>query len=222
MRMHHPVRIRACCGRSLLLVHHSVREILLQSRREYTRLYEISPEGGSPRELMPDDPSEQVDPNWSPDGSKIVFAGNSTDSGSVIRLLDLATGKLSTLPGSEGLFSPRWSPDGRYIGAFSGDSARLLLFDLQTEKWNELAQGSFGWLNWSKNGQYVYVLDQGGKGAVLRIRTSDHTTEHVVDLNNFTTTGRYRGALALAPDDSPLLLRDAGTQDVYSLDWETP
>ncbi len=186
------------------------------------RIYEISPEGGDPGELLPDDPSQQVDPNWSPDGIKVVFAGTSTDAGSVIRVLDLATRKVSTLTGSEGLFSPRWSPDGRYIGAFSRDSARLLLFDLQGEKWSELAQGSFGWLNWSKDGHYVYVLDQGGKGAVLRVRISDHKTEHVVDFNNFKTTGRYRGALALAPDDSPLLLRETGTQDVYSLDWETP
>jgi hypothetical protein len=27
--------------------------------------------------------------------------------------------------------------------------------------------------------------------------------------------------LTLAPDDSPLLLRNVGTQDVYALDWET-
>jgi hypothetical protein len=24
------------------------------------------------------------------------------------------------------------------------------------------------------------------------------------------------------PNDAPLLLRDTGTQDVYSVDWETP
>jgi hypothetical protein len=26
----------------------------------------------------------------------------------------------------------------------------------------------------------------------------------------------------LAPDDSPLLLRDVSTQDIYALDWEAP
>jgi hypothetical protein len=65
-------------------------------------------------------------------------------------------------------------------------------------------------------------LDYKGKGAVVRIRVRDHRIEQVVDLKNFITTGRYGGWLALAPDDSPLLLRDAGTQDVYSLDWEAP
>ena len=52
-----------------------------------------------------------------------------------------------------------------------------------------------------------------------RIRISDHKTEQVADLKNFAAAGRYGGALSLTPDDSPLLLRDTGTQDVYSVDW---
>jgi hypothetical protein len=27
---------------------------------------------------------------------------------------------------------------------------------------------------------------------------------------------------ALAPDDSPVLLRDIGSQEIYALDWEAP
>jgi len=186
------------------------------------RIYEVSAEGGSPRELMPDDPRQQLDPNWSPDGTKIVFSNESNDPSSAIHVLDVAGRQVSDLPNSQGMFSPRWSPDGRYISAFSGDSMRLLLFDFQTQKWTELATGSLSWLNWSHDGQYVYVLDYRGKDALVRIRISDHKTEQVVDLKNFATTGRYGGGLSLAPDDSPLLLRDTGTQDVYSVDWEAP
>ena len=186
------------------------------------RVYGISPEGGTPRELMPGDPNDQVDPNWSPDGSKIVFAGNPSQADSEIRVLDLASSKITAVPGSQGLFSPRWSPTGRHIAAMSADSARLLLFDVQNEKWTEVAHGSFGWLNWSSDGQYVYLLDQAGKGAVERVGMQDHKTEQVLDLSDFKTTGRYRGWLAVTPDDSLLLLREAGTQDVFALDWEKP
>ncbi len=186
------------------------------------RIYEVSPEGGSPQPLMPGDPRQQLDPNWSPDGSKIVFSNESNDPSSAIHVLDMASRQVSDLPDSQGLYSPRWSPDGRYISAFSADSMKLLLFDLQTQKWTELANGSLSWLNWSHDGQYVYVLDYRGKNAVVRIRISDHRTEQVADLKNFATAGRYGGCLALAPDDSPLLLRDTGTQDVYSVDLETP
>jgi Tol biopolymer transport system component len=186
------------------------------------RIYEVSAEGGSPQLLLPDDPRQQLDPNWSPDGSKIVFSNESNDPSSAIHVFDVASRKVSDLPGSQGLYSPRWSPDGRYISAFSADSMRLLLFDSQTQKWSELATGSLSWLNWSHDGQYVYVLDYRGKNAVVRIRISDRKAEQVVDLKNFATAGRYGGCLSLTPDDSPLLLRDTGTQDVYSVDWVAP
>jgi eukaryotic-like serine/threonine-protein kinase len=186
------------------------------------RIYEVTPDGGSPRPLLPDDHSQQLDPNWSPDGTKIIFAGESNDPSSAIHILDLSTHQISNLPASESLYSPRWSPDGRYISAFSADSKTLLLFDFQSQKWTDLATGSLSWLNWSHDGQYVYVLDFGGKDAVVRIRISDHKIEPVVDVKNFASTGRYGSCLSLAPDDSPLLLRDTGAQDVYSVDWQAP
>jgi eukaryotic-like serine/threonine-protein kinase len=186
------------------------------------RMYEVSVDGGSPRLLLPNDATQQLDPNWSPDGSKIVFGGESNNPASAIHILDLATQQISDLPGSQGFYSPRWSPDGRHMSAFSADSRTLLLFDFQTQKWSELASGSLGWLNWSHDGQYVYVLDFSGKVAVVRIHIADRKPELIVDLKNFVIAGRYGGGLSLAPDDSPLLLHDTGTQDVYSLDWGTP
>ena len=121
------------------------------------------------------------------------------------------------MPGSEGLFSPRWSHDGRTIAAFSGDSTKIFSFNFESGKWTELGSGNFGWLNLSHDGEYVYATDH---DAVVRIRVSDHKVEQVVDLKNFATTGRYGGSLALTPEDDPLLLRNTGTQDVYSVDWE--
>ena len=96
------------------------------------------------------------------------------------------------------------------------------MFDFQTQKWTELAKGSMGWLEWSKDGQYLQANDSSGTGTVIRIRLSDHKTERVVDLKNFVTVGFYSAWFAVAPDDSPIMLRNAGTQDVYSLDWEEP
>jgi Tol biopolymer transport system component len=193
-----------------------------QSVTKPARIYEVSADGGSPQQLMPDDPRQQLDPNWSPDGTKIVFSNESNDPTSAIHVLDVNSHQVSDLPGSQGLYSPRWSPDGRYISAFSADSMRLLLFDSQSQKWTELANGSLSWLNWSHDGQYVYVLDFRGKDAVVRIRVRDHQVEQVVDLKGFATAGRYGACLSLTPDDSPLLLRDTGSQDVYSVDWEAP
>jgi len=187
------------------------------------KIFEVSPEEGSPRELMSDDANPQWDPNWSPDGSKIVFGGTAVNAASVISILDLATHKVSALPGSQGLYSPRWSPNGRYIAGLSADESILLLFDSQSQKWTELAKGAAAWPNFSKDGQYLYVLSSRGAGAVLKIRISDGKTEPVADLKNFVYTGHFPdSSLSLTPDDSLLLFRDAGTSDVYALDWEAP
>jgi hypothetical protein len=64
-------------------------------------------------------------------------------------------------------------------------------------------------------------MDYRGKNAVVRIHVPDGNLEQVADVKTFTTTGRYGGSLSLTPDDSPLLLRDTGSQDVYSVDFKT-
>jgi eukaryotic-like serine/threonine-protein kinase len=131
------------------------------------------------------------------------------------------TNKLSNLPGSTGLFSPRWSPNGRYIAAMNFDSRVLMLFDFQTQKWMELARVTMGFPNWSKNSDYVYFLHEENQPSVMRVRISDHKVERAADLKNFRQAGFYSVWLGMAPDDSPLLLRDTGTQEVYALDWQT-
>jgi len=187
------------------------------------KIYVVSAEGGSARELMANDPEPQQDPNWSPDGNKIVFSSNGNNPNTAqIRVLDLSNQQLSTLPESQGLYSPRWSPDGRYIVAMPFDSLSLRRFDFQTEKWSELLKGSIAFPSWSTDGLYVYFLNLADKPAVLRVRVRDGKVERVVDLKDLPLTGYYGFWFGLAPDDSPLLLRDAGSQDLYSLDWEVP
>jgi Tol biopolymer transport system component len=183
-------------------------------------LYMVSPEGGSPRQLTPEGPHSQLDPNWSPDGGKIVFSGYFDNPDSDIRVLDMSTHQVSTLPGSHGLFAPKWSRDGRYIVAMPVSSQRLLLFDFHTGKWSELFKGNAAWPNWSGDGRYVYFLHWPDNLAVLRVRISDRRVERVADLKDFPFAGS--GWLGLAPDDSPLLLRDAGSQDIYALNWGAP
>jgi eukaryotic-like serine/threonine-protein kinase len=188
-----------------------------------SRILEVSPEGGNPRELVPDDPRPQWDPNWSPDGSRIVFGGSAANAESAIYIFDVATHRVSTVPGSQGFYSPRWSPNGQFLVALSSDETILLLFNFQSQKWTELAKGFLSWPNFSKDGQYVYVLTGHGASAVLKIRVSDGKAERVADLKNFVYTGHFPdSSLSLTPDDSPLLFRDAGTSDEYALDWEEP
>jgi Tol biopolymer transport system component len=185
------------------------------------RIYLVSAPGGSPQELLSGDSQHHADPNWSPEGAKIVFGGFPLPR-AVIRVLEMKTDHVSTLPGSEGLYSPRWSPDGRYIAATTADGLSVLLYDVETKRWSELAKANAGYPSWSRDGQYVYFLHAPNAPAVLRVRISDRKVEQVVDLKNFRMAGYFGFWLGLAADDSPLLLRDTGTQEIYALDWEAP
>jgi len=54
------------------------------------------------------------DLGWSSDGTSLIFHSGMADflstSPRAIHLLDLKTRPISTVSGSEGLYSPRWSP----------------------------------------------------------------------------------------------------------------
>jgi serine/threonine protein kinase/Tol biopolymer transport system component len=185
-------------------------------------IFTVSAEGGTPQRLLPEDTQADTDPNWSPDGSKIIFGSGSSNPSSTVRILDLTTHQVSTLPGSQGFFSPRWSPDGRYVPALNAASTNLMLFDFQTRKWIEAAKGSIGWPEFTRDGQYLYFSDASGDGSVMRLRLSDLKLEKVINLKGISLAGFYNSWFGVAPDDSVMMLRNAGTQDVYALDWEEP
>jgi len=97
-----------------------------------------------------------------------------------------------------------------------------MLFDFQTQKWKELANGTLSWPNWSRDGQYIYLKDLTGKGAVERIHVPDGKVEKITDFGDLVFTGVGGGSVSVAPDGAAVLLRDRGTQDVYALDWIEP
>jgi Tol biopolymer transport system component/DNA-binding winged helix-turn-helix (wHTH) protein len=80
------------------------------------RIYLVSVNGGTPRALSPQDHS-YVDPEWSPDGHSLMFGRTPNNwwlevpDAKTISILNLDTSQITTLPGSQGLFSGRWSPN---------------------------------------------------------------------------------------------------------------
>jgi eukaryotic-like serine/threonine-protein kinase len=186
------------------------------------KLYTVSSDGGEPREMMAEDPEAQLDPCWSPDGSRIVFGGASSDPNTTIRILDVKTGQISILPGSKGYFSPRWSPDGRYLVALPRSPHILALFDFSRQKWEELTKVAGDFPIWSKTGEYVYFLHEGDQPSVMRVHVRDQKAELVADLKDFRQMGYFGYWLGITPDDAPLLLRNAGTQEIYALDVDLP
>ena len=185
------------------------------------RAYLISANGGTFEDLVPSAPAG-IDPGWTPDGNSIVLS--LTNVGMVskgISVLDLQTRKVSDLPGAEHLFSPRVSPDGKYIAAIATDEKALMLFDVAAQRWAELVRMPIGYPSWSHNGQYLYFDSFFSEDpAFYRIRISDHKLERLVSLSGVRRFWGQLGEWAgLAPDDSLLVTRDASNEEVYALEW---
>ena len=184
-----------------------------------SEIYVVPSEGGSPQRLLPGDSGPQVDPNWSPDGRKIVFStgyGGGDDRGDV-RILDLESHAITTLPGSRSLFSPRWSPDGKYIAALSFDSNSLRIFNIESQQWSVLYVGPVGFPAWSRDSQFVYFEGLQDHPTVSRVSVSGKGPELVIDLKDFHSTGLFGLWMGLDPTDTPILLRDTGSDDIYAL-----
>jgi Tol biopolymer transport system component len=179
----------------------------------------ISANGGTLHQLMPEERTE-LDPGWSADGNKLVFA----DIGAkTIHLLDLRTGQVSMLPDSEGMHAPRWSPDGRYIATIPAEARdKMWLFDFTTQKWTILAQQQALWPRWSGDGKSIYFSSARDNDLSL-VRIGDRKIERLASLKDFRLAPGVFGAwVGWTPDDQPLMLRDVGTQDIYALEWQTP
>jgi len=186
----------------------------------------IGADGGPSREILQDSGS-QIDANWSADGTRIMFGDYALDTGGIsIRILDLKTHKTTTVPGSEGLFSPRWSPDERYIAAISPGNKTLKLFDFKTQKWSDwlTAAGAVNYPIWSADSQYLFYDDFiNDDESIRKVKVGESNAERVFVLGVFE---RYLGALGpwsgRAADGSWMFVRDRSSQEAYQLSVDLP
>ena len=83
----------------------------------------------------------QADAHWFPDGKRMIFGRTPSIPGSsekvALQVLDLSSKQVSVFPGSENLYGPRLSPDGKRLAAVTSDNKKLLIFDSQSQKWTD-------------------------------------------------------------------------------------
>jgi Tol biopolymer transport system component len=194
---------------------------------EPSRIYLIPSDGGAPQQLTSG--KSDLDPSWSKDGTTVMFGvlPLPDDPGPArIMMVDVKTRAVTQLAGSDGICCPRWSPDNRWVIALSTDNQKLLLLDLTTQKWRQLADkmGVIGYMTWSRDSKYVcfdtsFTADPG----YFRVEIPSGQLTRVVSLKNvrrfFSSWGEWSG---LTPDGSPLVVRDISTQEIYALDWKLP
>lgn len=196
------------------------------SGASYPEAFVVSTQGGNPQRLLAEEKRPVFGANWSPDGRKMVFATcycmGPALSNSFIGVLNIASHEVTTVPGSENMGEPVWSPDGRYIAVLSLvlPSYDPRVYDLETKQWTVLPVGDVDWRTWSKDGRSLYFLRTLKDPGVIRVSIPTGKIEKVVDLNGFRVTGWYGTWFGLDPNDTPLLLRDIGSEELFALTLE--
>jgi Tol biopolymer transport system component/DNA-binding winged helix-turn-helix (wHTH) protein len=187
------------------------------------KIYLIDAEGGRLTPALNEERNE-ADPAWSPDGQSIVFGRppDRMDNGKdkAIYFLDLNTHKMEKIPGSDGLFSPRLSPDGRYMVAMPLDQRALMLFDRTAQRWTTLTVHGVGDPTWSHDGHSVYFQDflELGK-PIYRIAVPAGKPEQVATMENLRPIAAtdYR-LIGLAPGDLPIVTARTPAVNLYEID----
>jgi len=139
----------------------------------------------------------------------------------VLGFVDLDTRQVRILSGSDGMWSPRWSPDGRYVLALRTVSQGLWLFDFTTQQWHTLPVGVPDFPSFSHDSRFIYFLRFGREQGVFRIPLAGGKVERVVDMTDWHLTGHSGFSMTLDPTDAPLVLRGVGSNDIYALTLET-
>jgi DNA-binding winged helix-turn-helix (wHTH) protein/Tol biopolymer transport system component len=188
------------------------------------RLYVVSAQGGLPKTVLPTDNGwASVSGDRRTDGRQIVLDVQDTATGgeSTIRILDLESGHLSTIAGSEGLIEPRWSADGRYIAALNPKKKQIFLYDCKLLKWSVLAEANFpSTLRWSPGGDALYFQDTDEvEESVFRVPMATREAERVTRFGDLLSSGAARCIFTgLSPDGSVYVTVDHGDVDVYAID----
>jgi Tol biopolymer transport system component len=187
-----------------------------RSAGTHTKVYIMPAAGGAAESLVPDD-IEQGTPSWSADSTKLAYGdvperfGNPTGS-EVIHIYDRTTRQFTTLPGSNLLWSSRWSPDGRYIAALTISGQALKLYDLTTKQWRSLGVEHVGAITWSRDSEYIYCDPEQSETWLRAVRVADGAVRRLVDMN-----GRQGGhGAGLSLDGAPLFR--TVSLDIYALE----
>jgi len=190
------------------------------------KLYTVPSAGGKAEILLSGD-GWGGQPSLSPDGKSLLFSRAVPGISENIAMLDLATVRVVTIPGSQDFECPQWSPDGKYAVASDKRDRKLVLFDFSTQGWSELADGlPYGWgLRWSFDSKYVYYQHAYGmeEQPIFRVRVSDRKIEQITssrqilraDVLSYSMTG-------LTPDNSPLASLVHRNSDVFALELDIP
>lgn len=188
-------------------------------------LYVIPVEGGAPRKLVAD----AAVSDWSPDGKYLAYeAVVRVEEGKPekreVRLMDMTSNETHSVPEGVGKAGVIWAAPDKLV-AFSDGIDKLVLFDLKTQKWSDLASGFFSNIVRATEGDYIYAEQiQKDASTIIKIRLSDGHIEKLLDLRGGRRlVEEYENTwFEMSPGGSVILTQDVGTKEIYSLKIRWP
>ncbi len=155
------------------------------------QVFVIPAHGGRAKELLPIADNEGV-PTWSLDGKQVLFGellGRKQLSVMCLHAIDIPTRRAREIPGTRGLWSPRWSPDGKSILAVTTDnkSVRIASPDW-THSFELVRMFSVDNVMWSYDSKYIYFdgrLQLDDAQDLYRISTGTKRLERLVAMRDF-------------------------------------
>ena len=194
---------------------------------DWHELYRVSVDGGTPEKLTSEG-FQEVLPNWSPDGRAIYFNDYPIAGHFRIRILDLATGKVSNMPGSDGYYAPQWSPDGQYLAAIQNPPKSLAVYSVKTKHWARLKvfERDWGFFVWTPDSKSIYVMRgpaevaTGEPTGIYRLTVPEGKWELYA---NFTGLSPFvNGAqdfLSVTQDGHVAAMSDSSVTQIYRMRW---
>lgn len=186
-------------------------------------IYQVLADGSDLQRVL-EAQTNAADPTWSPDGQQLAFGLTPDLLGKDaaprnIQILDLRSHKLTVLPQSDGLFSPRWSPDGRFIAALSLDQKQLRLYNTQSKQWSTLVTRSVADPVWSDDSQFIYAdafIEPGQP--VYRVRIQNGQVEEIGGIGKMQSTDFSDLVFCGLLHDGTVVVRGRlNTANLYSL-----
>jgi Tol biopolymer transport system component len=188
---------------------------------DFRNVYLVSAAGGAPQKLTPDG-ADGVAPSWFPDGKSIAFNNfPHPDKPFRIHVIDLATRRISDMPGADRYYVPSWSPDGKYMVAITQNPARMVFYSAQTKTWKNLRTFDVPWgfWTWASDSNSIYMGLVLGNNGIYQLTVPQGEWKLLCPLDGVNDPSGADSFMSLTPDGQPAIMSRTGVGQIYSLRW---